>query len=613
MKLPDRLAHAVFPLGTGHENNVLLALGRPFLWAIPVTVVLGLLGAVLEGLGIGLLVPLMYVSLSQEIPATIPPLLRPLAEFTRSFDSSVRLLYIGGAILGLILIKAIIIISNANLVAYVEGKIGHRIRQRLAKHLLRTDFPYFLRHDPAHLVNIVATDSWRVTDATRHIFGLAAAMAALVVFGTFLFLIEWRMFLMVAAGVILIRTAQTAYSRHVRKRSVWVSESNRRLAGRMLHLVTGIRMIRVFGRDQYEQDRFDDASDDVRKSIFSIARATLIVGPIFEFSLALLLVATLLVSTRIGVELPVTAAFLVLLYRLQPHLRVVSEARIGLASLQGSVDEVEKLLNRPVSQTEAEAVGAQPSAAPDRKTQDDIVFDGVSFRFPGTERNTLALRQASFAIPHGRSTALIGRSGAGKTTIVNLLCRLIEPAEGQIRVGSHDLQDLSVVDWRSHIALAGQDVDLIEGSIRDNIVYGQPHAEDAEIYEAARIADVLDLVKGLPQGLDTPVTGRGLNLSGGQRQRIGLARALLRRPKLLILDEATNAVDGVSEASIIRLLRSSDWFETGLIISHRRSTLAACDYGVVLQQGEVVEQGAFETLSYVEQMEAPAYIEETTQ
>ena len=606
MRLPDRIAYALFPLGTGHRDNVLLDIGRPFLWAIPIAVVLGLMGALLEGIGIGLLVPLMYVSLSQDIPASIPPLLRPLAEFTRSFDPDVRLLYIGGAILALILLKAVTIISNANLIAAIEGRVGHRIRQTLAAHLLRTDFPYFLRHDPSYLVNIVATDSWRASDATRHVFGLATASAALLVFGTFLALIEWRLFLMVGAGVLLIRAGQTLYSRHVRKKSVWVSSANKQLAARMLHLVTGIRMTRVFGRDRYEGARFDEASENVRRAMFTIERATLIVGPIFEFCLALLLVATLLVATRIGVELPVTAAFLVLLYRLQPHLRTVSEARVGLASLQGSVDEVDRLLKRPLSPTESAAVsgaGSPPDANAGRRA--NIKFAEVTYRFPGTDRGSAALHEANFTIPHGRTTALIGRSGAGKTTIVNLLCRLFEPSEGSIRYGDRDLADLNVAEWRSRIALAGQDVDLIEGSIRDNIAYGQPDASDEEIYEAAKVADVLDLVKGLPQGLETSVTSRGLNLSGGQRQRLGLARALLRRPRLLILDEATSAVDGVSEASIIRLLQDSRWFETGLIISHRRSTLAACDYGIVLEHGRVVEQGAFDTLNYVEQMEAP--------
>ncbi len=604
----DRIAYVFFPIGKGHRDTIMLDIGRPFLWAIPVVVVLGLLGALLEGLGIGLLVPLMYVSLSQTIPDNIPTLLRPLAELTRSFDPDVRLLYIGGVILALILLKAFVIIANANLLAAIDGRVGHRIRRKLAAHLLRTDYPYFLQHDAADLVNLVATDSWRASEATRHIFRLVAATAALLVFGTFLCLIEWRLFLMVGAGVLLIRAGQSFYSRRVRKKSVWVSRANETLAQRMLHLVTGVRIMRVFGRDRYEKARFDEASEDVRRAMFEIERATLVVGPIFEFCLALLLVATLLASTRLGVELPVTAAFLVLLYRLQPHLRTVSEARVGLASLQGSIDVVARLLHRPVSPAESAATDTaeQPAgAARPVPAGASIHFENVSYRFPGSDRGGMALREASFSIPHGRTTALIGRSGAGKTTIVNLLCRLLEPSEGRIRVGEDDLDTLDIVAWRRQIALAGQDIDLIEGTIRENLIYGCPDASDEDIYEAARVADVLELVQGLPQGLDTSVTTRGLNLSGGQRQRLGLARALLRRPELLILDEATNAVDGVSETAIIRLLQDSRWFETGLIISHRRSTLAACDYGIVLQDGGVVEQGAFASLDYVDRMEAP--------
>jgi subfamily B ATP-binding cassette protein MsbA len=191
----------------------------------------------------------------------------------------------------------------------------------------------------------------------------------------------------------------------------------------------------------------------------------------------------------------------------------------------------------------------------------------------------------------GVATALIGPSGAGKSTIINLLCRLLEPTAGRILVDGVPLGEIDPVQWRSRIGFAGQDVDLVDGSLAENIRYGAPDASAAEIAEAARLADIYEFVVGLPQGFETKVGSSGLGLSGGQRQRIGLARALVRRPDLLILDEATNAVDTVSEATILELLMACPWKPTVLVVSHRANTLACCQKGVVLDNGRVVEAG----------------------
>jgi subfamily B ATP-binding cassette protein MsbA len=230
-----------------------------------------------------------------------------------------------------------------------------------------------------------------------------------------------------------------------------------------------------------------------------------------------------------------------------------------------------------------------------------IEFDNVSFEYG--DRGEPALRNASFQLRRGRSTALIGESGAGKSTVVNLICRLLEPSAGTIRVDGQPLSRIKISEWLNAIAIAGQDIDLIDGTIAENISYGRPDTKRTKIEWAAWSAGA-GFVNDLAQGFDTLVGPRGLSLSGGERQRISIARALAREPEILILDEATNAVDYETETSIIKTLQDLPKSMTIIVISHRPSTLAFCDDAIVLSRGRVVETGPLSSVLSYRTMEA---------
>jgi subfamily B ATP-binding cassette protein MsbA len=185
---------------------------------------------------------------------------------------------------------------------------------------------------------------------------------------------------------------------------------------------------------------------------------------------------------------------------------------------------------------------------------------------------------------------------------VNLICRLLEPSAGRITLDGRDVAEIDPRSWLAQVALAGQDIDLIDASISANIAYGVPDASFERIQQAAQQADADRFIKTLPDGYETTVGSRGLSLSSGQRQRIGIARALLRDPELLILDEATNAVDGISEAAIMTLIQRRAGHKLTIVISHRPSTIASCQDGLVLDGGRVVESGPLAELSFFEQM-----------
>jgi subfamily B ATP-binding cassette protein MsbA len=296
-------------------------------------------------------------------------------------------------------------------------------------------------------------------------------------------------------------------------------------------------------------------------------------------------------------SLPATTAFLVLLLRAQPYAQVVSKSRVGIAAARKSLSEVEWLM----AQKPAQRVSPTAIDTAERVVEFDrpIRFEQVDFTFPNGNR---ALDSISLSIKPGISTALIGRSGSGKTTIVNLLVRLLEPADGAIKLGDQDIGSIDIDAWRSQIAIAGQDIELVDGTIAQNIAYARPDATNDEIMEVARTAGAADFIERLPQGFDTEVGEEGINLSGGQRQRISLARALLRRPSLLILDEAMNAVDAMTETEIMKLLGEHRHFRTALVVSHRKSTLAACQEGIVIEEGRIREAGPLASLEYFRHM-----------
>jgi ABC-type multidrug transport system fused ATPase/permease subunit len=221
---------------------------------------------------------------------------------------------------------------------------------------------------------------------------------------------------------------------------------------------------------------------------------------------------------------------------------------------------------------------------------DSISFRKVTFRYDS--ESDLALDDVSFDIPAGKTTALIGASGAGKTTIVNLLLRLYSATEGIIRVDGRPIEDVRRTDWLGLLAIAGQDVDLVEGTVIDNVRMAKNDASEDEVLHALRVAGISDLVEALPDKYDTWVGQHGLRFSGGQRQRLGLARAVVRNPQFLILDEAMSALDRTLEESVKRAIKMQFKGRTLLLITHRLESVLDADHVVCIEAGRVCAEGS---------------------
>lgn len=549
---------------------------------LPLVILFGIAAAILEGIGVSILIPLLSIFLGQATPVGTPGPIREIAELGSHWDRSSRIVILGLFIMALFLAKALVQLANLAFQARLIERLTHAIRCALAGKLLKVGYPFILSQDSARFINILYQDIWNLTRWIRSILSLAVSASAVLVIAAMLFWLDWRLSLLVGICGMALLLAFPLFERRLRAVSATVKSTSLALDVRLETLLYFQRTIRLFSQEDHESRRFEARSEEFRRAnergFFVRSSAT----PVVELLIAALFVAIIFAGYWLNISIASIAAYLVLLSRGQPHIRGLSDARLNTAEISASAKEVNWLLGIEEPQDVAGSDHARPDFS------QPIRFDAVSYTYPNEGSG---VRDVSFALRPGIATALIGPSGAGKTTIVNLLARLIAPDTGSISLGGQSVGDFPLAAWRSRIAVAGQDAELVDASVAENIAYGRPDAPRDEIELAARVADADRFIADLPDGYATRVGRGGLSLSGGQRQRIGLARALLMRPDLLILDEATNAVDGVSERAIMDLLADHSHFRTALVISHRESTLANCAEAIVLDGGKVVRTG----------------------
>jgi subfamily B ATP-binding cassette protein MsbA len=351
----------------------------------------------------------------------------------------------------------------------------------------------------------------------------------------------------------------------------------------MVEGIDGMRVIRAFGREDHEQGRFDLASDRLRRILLRMSYFDGMVHPVHQVLGTLLLLVILLIAAPSTGDVSVLLVFAFVMYRIQPRIKEFDGSRIRLAALSQSVEEVISFLDTKDKQYVSS--GPVTQLALDR----GIEFEHVSFKYNSGDDS--ALSDASFSIAANRTTAFVGPSGGGKSTIMKLILRFHDPTTGAITVDGRTLSEFDLDYWRSQIALVSQDVYLFNATVYENIAYGRLDASREEIVEAARKADAHDFIERLPNQYETVLGHHGTRLSGGQQQRISLARAIVRNPRILILDEATNSLDSISEHWIQETLEKMRENRTVIMIAHRLSTIERADEIIVVEKGQIRERG----------------------
>ncbi|MBY6220787.1 ABC transporter ATP-binding protein [Marinobacter nauticus] len=466
------------------------------------------------------------------------------------------------------------------------------LRQDAYEHAQRLDMSFFEANSSGQLVATMNDD---VNQLERFLDGGANAMiqvaVTVVAVGAVFFVLSPLIALLAFTPIPLIIWGAFYFQRKAGPLYADVREKVGDLSSRLANNLGGIATIKSFTAEQREAKRLKDASEayvDANRRAIRISSAFI---PVIRMAILAGFLATFTVGGMMALEGSLNVgAYGVLVFLTQRLLWPLT----GLAEV---IDLFERAMasTRRILDLLAEPVNVRDEAGKslEQPVRGKVSFNQVSFRYAGSGAG---IQDITLSVPAGNTLALVGATGSGKSTLIKLLLRFYDPAHGDIRIDGQPIREVSLKSLRDAIGLVSQDVYLFEGSIRDNLAYGKPEASEEEIMEAARTAEAWSFIEGLPQGLDTPVGERGIRLSGGQRQRLSLARALLKNPPILVLDEATSAVDNETEAAIQRSLKRIGHNRTVIMIAHRLSTIVDADTIAVVENGRIVEEGDHDSL-----------------
>ncbi len=550
-------------------------------WAAPTLVGLGVLSSFSEAIGI-MLIPLFVYSMMNQLGslAASGGLLGFSIRYTMLHlhsSSEIALLF-----LLLIVFRGALAYSYSLTTTRISERISQTTRDRVHTQYLRLPYGFVRQHEQADLAQTLGHDAWLPSNAYVSLTRVLINIIFICILGILLAALSWRIALCVIVGSIVLSSVLHLLSARARAVGGEVKRVHRDLWGYMMITLQGMRAIRAFGQEDFHQERFDKWSQDASAVGIRAMKLMLLLDPLTEIGYLVTLCIIVIAAPHFGASFATTLTCIALLYRLQPHVRELEGHRLNLLQLEPQLQSVRSILEakRDVGPLDAGAIVAFKSA---------IRFENVTFRY--RPESQPALDRATFEIPSGRTTALVGASGSGKTSVVNLLLGLYRPSEGAIRVDGVLLDTIDHTQWLKLLAVAGQDVDLVDGTVLDNVRMANANATEQEVAAAASLAGVSDLLQSLPDGYETWIGQQGLRFSGGQRQRIGLARALLHHPEMLILDEAMNAMEFGTEERIREAIHAQHPKCTVLVITHQLETIAHADHVIYLKEGRVVAEG----------------------
>jgi ATP-binding cassette subfamily B protein len=513
---------------------------------------------------------------------------------------------------------------------YYSSWLGEQLiadmRQRAFQHVQRMPVAFFTRTQTGALISRLNNDVIGAQRALTGTFGtLTANTVQVVVALTSMFLLDWRLTLLVLSVLPVFVVA----ARFAGKRLQALTRESMQLNADMNTLMTerfnvaGATLVKLFGRYEREGERFGDSA--VRVADVGVRSA--VVGRLFFATMSLVgalgTAAVYLVGGRFvlagTMSVGDVVAFAALVVTAYSPLAALSNAPVDVLTALISFDRVFEILDLP------HAISDRPDAVELRDPRGEVAFDHVRFAYPSAADSSLASLEAgwsqvldtepgpevlhgvSFTATPGQTVALVGPSGAGKTTLTALVPRLYDVTGGAVRIDGRDVRDVTLSSLRAAVGVVSQDPHLFHDTVRANLRYAAPHATDAQIEDACRAAQIHHVIAALPDGYDTLVGERGYRLSGGEKQRVSIARVLLKDPAIIVLDEATAHLDSESEATVQQALRTALAGRTSLVIAHRLSTIVGADLILVLDEGRVIQQGAHAALVRAEGLYADLY------
>lgn len=543
---------------------------------------------------IGIIVAMVAMIFNAAADAYLITMLKPLIDEGFGVDSDRNFLKVMAFIVvGLIFARGITSFISAYCLAWVSGKVVMTMRQKVFKHLMFMPVTFFDQNSSGRLLSRITYDSEQVASSSANALQSVIREGIYIVFlVTTMFYYSWRLSLVLFIIGPVIAVLIRVVSKRFRKLSRNMQESMGSMTESAEQMLRGHKVVLSFGGQKVEEERFNHTSNDMRRKGMKMMAASAIADPIIQVIASLALAVVLFVAGSpeiIGDDLTagefaaVIGALMGILRPLKTLTNVNAQFQRGMAASQ----TLFTLFDLPTEKNEG--------TYQIERAKGDIRFENVTFTYFGKEQP--ALKNISFNLPAGKTLALVGRSGSGKSTIANLITRFYEIDSGNIYLDDHKIQEYTLNNLREQCAIVSQQVHLFNDTIANNIAYAAKDKYSREQIEAAaKAAYAIEFIEKMPQGLDTVIGENGVSLSGGQRQRLAIARALLRNSPVLVLDEATSALDTESERAIQAALDELQKDRTVLVIAHRLSTIENADEILVVDQGDIIERGSHKVL-----------------
>lgn len=534
----------------------------------------------------------VLVLIGSAIWLSVPLGLRELldAVFEQGNESLLNLLAVG--LMGLFVLQAFFTFTGNYFLEWVGERVVTDLRKSVYEHLHRLGFRFFaerrLGEITSRLTNDVGSIRTALTDSLPQLLTITFSMIGSV---SLMVVLNWRLSAVIFATVPFVTIATRYFGQKIRKLSRGIQDELADSTAVAEDALGAVRLVKAFVREDYEVERYSSAIE----KLFKTVRRKVILTQFFWSGVGIMFMGTLVVIFWFGGKEVLAdrltagdlVAFIIYALNISRSISQTSRLYTTVNTAAGASERIFELLE------EVPEIKDHEDAIVLDHIEGAIQVDSLNFAY---EDDRSILKDISFEVEAGQTIALVGPSGAGKTTLLNLIPRFYEAQEGSIKVDGKAIEDIQVQSLREHISIVPQEVHLFGTSIKENIKYGKLDASDEEIESAARDANAHDFISEIPKGYDALIGEKGVKLSGGQRQRLAIARAILKNPKILLLDEATSSLDSESEAQVQDALYRLMKGRTTFVIAHRLSTVQHADRILVLDKGEIVEDGTHQQL-----------------
>lgn len=477
-------------------------------------------------------------------------------------------------------------------IASATNRIATKLRDDIYEHLHKLSLSYFERNRIGHLMSRITNDVSLIQNGSGTVVDMLTAPAQVILGLGVMIFISWKLMLVVVAFIPIMSWLVSKITRKMRSLTMDLQIKLADVVAVLEETIAGVRIVKSFGMEDREVRRFQKNNDASLRSALRAARRNAAVTPLTEMFGTFAIVTIILVGGWLVNHHEMTLGSFFVFggagFYVNSSAKKIGRLNVTYHQMMAGTERVFEVLD------EQPDIKDSPNAVDLGDIDGQVEFGNVSFSYQTGEQ---VLTDISFVMEPGKVVAVVGPSGSGKSTIANIIPRFYDVTGGAVLVDGHDIREVTVASLRKHIGIVPQESILFSGTIRDNIAYGKPNATDEEIESAARAANAHDFVTQFEDGYNTILGERGARLSGGERQRISIARAILKDPRILILDEATSSLDATSERLVQDALDKLMQGRTTLVIAHRLSTITNADKIIVLASGSIVEQGSFDDLT----------------